>query len=380
MYYKVVGVIYKIHKKGLAWAVSRIKVEFRTPSFRLTRGLINVMKAAEANLKGLIKKPHFPDESSNYLTAIYDLNVHPITYDFAYFLAGAELYANKQGKSKFFVWIVLRDGRLRDVGLYEQIVDQDNLNWRFDNIVVPLIPLCSACIGYAVVKSLPDIEETIKYKPTYPEFYGKRYHPSFDYREFFLMAKQYHFNGLRASMQGIKYIKGWRDENSIYKPIVTITIRNYGYDQGRDSLLSEWITFARLISKNGFSPVFLPDTDEAFTRTQKFEDFLVFREPCWNIGLRIALYEESYLNFFVPSGPGALAQLNKRVSYICMKMHAINSLWASKEMYKDRGIEFGMRKYSFANNNQILSWKEDFFENICEEFYGFVDANPIPLS
>jgi hypothetical protein len=341
---------------------------------------MNAIKAAEAEMKLRIRKHHFPDESCKYLTAIYDLNVHPITYDFSYFLAGAELYANKQGKSKFFVWIVLRDGRARDVGLYERIVDQDNLNWRFDNILLPLIPLCAACIGYAVVTSLPHNEETLKYEPTYPEFYGKRYNPSFDYRDFFLMAKKYHFDGLCASMQGIKYIKNWRDENSIHKPIVTITIRNYGYDQGRDSQVSEWITFARLISENGFAPVFLPDTDESFKHDQKFDDFLVFREPCWNIGLRIALYEKSYLNFFVPSGPGALAQLNKRVSYICMKMNAMNSLWASKEMYKDRGIEFGMRKYSFASNNQVLSWKEDLFENICEEFYDFVAANPIPLT
>ena len=42
------------------------------------------------------------------MTAVYDLNVNPITFDFVYFLVGAELFAKKYGKNSFVVSFVQR--------------------------------------------------------------------------------------------------------------------------------------------------------------------------------------------------------------------------------------------------------------------------------
>ena len=69
--------------------------------------------------------------------------------------------------------------------------------------------------------------------------------------------------------------------------------------------------------EEGFEPVFIPDTDSCFVQEVKLDNFFVFRESSWNLGLRMALYEESYLNF-VSAGPASIAQLNRKVRYISM--------------------------------------------------------------
>ena len=100
---------------------------------------------------------------------------------------------------------------------------------------------------------------------------------------------------------------------------MTITIRNYKFDALRNSNIDEWVKFAEWLIEEGFAPVFIPDTDSCFIREVKLDNFFVFRESSWNLGLRMALYEESYLNF-ASAGPAAIAKLNRKVRYINMNM------------------------------------------------------------
>ena len=46
----------------------------------------------------------------------------------------------------------------------------------------------------------------------------------------------------------------------------------------------------------------------------------VFREASWNVGLRMALYESSYLNLGVNNGPLIFAAMNDRVRLLVFKL------------------------------------------------------------
>lgn len=362
---RIVG---KIFEKGPMWAVRRVKNEIKSPSFRITKQVLTAVKKSKRWLGTLFLKSESHDQ--DYVTAIYDLNSNAITFDFSFFLIGAELFSRRNGKNSFVVWFARRNNDSEKNETYNSIVDESSVKWRFENVVLPLINLCPACIGYSVLPEMADISEAIKGKLVYPDLYDGKYIPGMDYREIFLSARQGKFVGLRASVQGIRYIQSWKEANNLTGQIVTITIRQYGYDVSRNSNIDEWVKFAELIKVKGMTPVFIPDTDGCFERDHRLDGFIVFRDPCWNLGLKMALYEKASLNFFVSNGPASIAILNRTVKYIIMKQIVAESVQAKESILKDCGKRIG-ENYDFAEDYQVTSWNEDSVENILDEFRKF---------
>lgn len=373
-FYELLGRFSKVFKKGPVWVLLRIRYELRSPSFRTTKRVMVAFKTVEKMVCSLFYKDDSFDE--DYVTAVYDLNTQTETFDFSIFLAGAELFAQKNGKESFVVLFVLpnKDHEVIGSKLNNPLFEEGMFRWRFENIVLSLVNLCPACIGYSVLPKNLSLSEEIKGKLVFPEFYDGKYNPTDFSREVFQSENK--FVGLRATVQGIKYIKSWKESNKIMDNIVTITLRNYTYLEVRNSNIPEWVKFAKLVRSEGFTPVFVPDTFTCFEKDNRLDGFIVFRDPCWNLSLRMALYEQSYLNFSVASGPACICHVNKKVNAICMKQLTENSSYNNESFYKDMGIKIGQRKYPFAEEHQILSWEEDNFESISEEFYKFLKNHP----
>jgi len=311
--------------------------------------------------------------NSNELIAVYDLNSSSISFDFAYFLAGADAFSIKHKKESFVVYIIKKDIGSLDSSEYYRFVDRDNLEWRFENILIPLLGLYPKCSGYSVFSDVDSAHRFINNTTTFPNHYSLFYTPYMDYIEVRSLLKKYPFQGFRAPKQGLKHVRSWIENNNIRsEKIVTITIRQYGFDALRNSNIDEWIKFAMWVSSKGYTPVFIPDTDSCFNKDERLSNFLVFREACWNLGLRMAIYEESYLNF-VKDGPALIAQLNKNVRFINMQVAIEGTQQATKKSIKKSGQKIGKRKFDFFNDFQIISWQIDTFENIINEFNMFLD-------
>ena len=363
----------KIIHNGPAWTIARVNQEFKNPSFRITRRVMDSFNAAKKRLR--IGHGDVKQESGEQVIAVYDLNSNPLTFDFAFFLLGAELFARRHGKDTFVVYFVqMKNTEARGDAQYVEIINEDSQKWRFDNLVLPLISLCPACAGYTVLPKGVAVRQFSATDLVYPEYYDGRYTPAMDYREIYRSAANEVFVGLRALPQGLKYLQSWKKANGLVGNIVTITLRQYAYDAGRNSNIDEWVKFAAYIKEDGFTPVFIPDTDACYEYDHRLEAFLIFREPCWNMGLRMAIYEDALLNFFSPNGPAALCQLNKKAKYIHMKTLVPGSLQCTKEILEDKGIKVGQRRFDFAESYQILSWDEDRFEFIRAEFLNFLAA------
>jgi len=305
------------------------------------------------------------------IIAVYDLNNEAITFDFAHFIASAEAYAIKKNKG-FVVWIIERDNSQHETyELYDDVVDDDDKQWRFKNIILPLVGLYPACSGFSVFPNKMAIKGSLKGKWVYPEGYdAKNYLPRMTYDKVMKLLESGAFTGFRADKQGLRYIKLWLKENDCTRKTVTITIRQYGYDESRNSNINEWIKFADWLILAGYSPIFVLDTGISFIKDKRFDGYTVFNEISWNLNLRMALYEEAFVNF-VSAGPGTIAQLNKKVRYINMEMYSEGSLEASLEVFEEYGLELGQRRYPFAGQYQLISWKEGIFENILSEFNEF---------
>ena len=371
---ELISIFIKIYNKGPQWTILRFRKEFRQPSFRPVLDAIVAFKIANRRLKAIFFKEK--KGATDYVTAVYDTSVNPMSYDFAFFLAAVELFALNNKKSTFIVLFVPRIDDCIIDRKSQHVVDGESLNWRFENIILPLMNIYPACIGHSILPKRSDISEAIKGKLLYPELYSESF-PMADYYWDVFTSKN-KFSGFSASVQGKRYIESWKKNNKITGEIVTITLRKYQWDPIRNSKVDEWVKFAQFIKEKGFTPVFIPDTEACFEHDSRLDDFIVFEAPCWNLGIRMALYQDVCLNLFTCSGTSAIAILNRNATSICMNQMAQNSMISTIKVFEKMGVRVGQKTYGFFEDHfQILSWEDDTFENIREEFNRFLAAIPL---
>jgi hypothetical protein len=364
-----VSILKKIIDNGMVWFFERSISEFKTPTFDFTKKLMRSF----FKIKNIITIKNINGQAlSEELVAVYDLRTESVTYDFAFFIASAEAFMIKNFKKTFVIcFIVNKKFNIQDK-CYEKSVNSDSAEWRFNNIILPLVNLYPACDGYSVMTYGSNVFATLKEKLVYPDHYdGEFYKPVMDYTDVFGLLNNYCFTGFKASKQGVYYVELWmKERNYNLNKVVTITLRSYGYDEKRNSNVDAWIDFSKWVEKKGYVPLFIMDTDASFLIDEKFDDRIIFNEISWNMGLRVALYEVSYLNF-VSHGPASVAQLNRKSSCISMKLIVNDSLQANEDIYKGYGMNVGDRGYVFAGRYQLLSWKDDELNNIVDEFNSF---------
>jgi hypothetical protein len=367
----------KIRDKGLLWFFNRLRMEIRNPTKQFSKTLIDLFLGARKKIGKLFKK----EINDELLYFIYDLEICDITYSFAFMLVDAEFEAKKQRKKGFVVVIVPRSTSSRpDLSFveYDSVVDDHSKLWRLQNIIMPLIPLSPFCRGSYVLPRREDVFKFVKNHEVYPYLYDgvNLRAPEDSALRYGKLDRPNLVEGLRALPQGLRYVQDWLLVNRIHTPIVTITIRSSPFDVARNSDIEAWSKFASYLLVSGYHAVIVPDTDNAFFKESAFEGASFFRECCWNMGLRAAIYETAFLNFFVPNGCGALAVFNPSCSYIYMNMLPVGSTVTTEEAYKAVGHKIG-DDYKFATDKQRCCWKPDTFKNIRDEFDRFVIENPV---
>ena len=365
------SIIKKIKNKGLRWLFARIKQEIFTP----TKPIFLNINYFIVEIWVKIKKINHKSADPELLYGIYDFNVNDITYNFAVFLMDLEFESIKRGGDGFVV-VFVPAGNINNMLSYEEYdskIDADSKIWRLNNLLLPIMALSAKCKGFYFLPSRADVKQILLNHNTYPDQYDINITRKADLNKliFRKLSKPGLLDGLRSSIQANKYIENWKFKKNIDNKVVTITIRDSAFDTARNSKINEWIQFAEYLKNRNFYPVFIPDTDNAFIDDGELNNFEIFRECAWNVGLRMALYESSYLNFFSPNGCAVLAMFNKYCSYIAMNMVAEGSTVATREAYKSVGHVIG-ESYKFSTSRQRLCFKSDIYENIKYEFENYL--------
>lgn len=362
----------KIYKKGFKWLYKRVGYELVHPKFVVTKYFVKKLESFRRSIGNNKRKKVLGLTPDDVVIVVYDLNYAPITFDFAHFLAAADSYGRKNGRDKLFVLFIQKkiEPLLVDE-IYTSIVSHDSQKWRLNNIVLQLVQIYPSCIGYSFLPDDVEISNYIDNRFVYPVGYSSSYKPGIDYKEVFRLLNLKLFDGFRASQQGLIYIRAWMKSQNISNPMVVITIREYGYDAARNSNIQEWIKFSHWAKSEGFNIVFVPDTDACWVPNELLNDFIIFNEPCWNLGLRMALNELAFVNLFSYNGPASICTLNKRARTIIFFPVIEESLQANSSVISQFELINGQRRYDFAESYQFLSWRRDDFENIRDEFLEF---------
>src|SRR6266498_2251635 len=143
---------FKLRTEGFAWLKSRLASETAFPSTRIgqtmhlfaRRGLGAVAAIPRALRRSVAADyPH----AHEVLFAFYDLQVAPVTFDFLWFLAAADLERRRLGLKSVHVVIVpgRHDGVRRERDDYELVIDATARQARVQNILIQACRVLPSC-------------------------------------------------------------------------------------------------------------------------------------------------------------------------------------------------------------------------------------------
>jgi hypothetical protein len=371
---------FKIGAGGFAWIKARLAAEVTNPTTQmgqtihaLTRRGLGAVSALPRSVRRSLASGKDP-YSHEILFAFYDLKVAPVTFDFLWFLAAADLERRRRGLISVHVVIVPgpHNGVRREAEDYNAIVDAQTRHARIYNILVQACRVLPSCSGLTLAGSRREAAFLrsvvarhvlpVDYEPMLPGFPGP---------QSCLDAARDGESGiasLRAPADELRAIDAWARAHIGSRRMVAITLRRYGFMPARNSNMPAWIAFARSLAGSRYCPVFIPDTHDTIAGLpSELRDFTVFPEAAWNIALRMALYERAFVNLGINTGPMGLAWLNECVRYATLKIETAEVPQASLGFIQSFGFEVG-KSLPFATPLQEWVWEDDTEEAITKTF------------
>ena len=305
-----------------------------------------------------------------------------MSFDFTVFLTLAELARIRAKANRMRIVIVpgTQEGFRRDDAAYSK----EKKLWRLHNILLPATTLLETDItidSCTERHSAAEIEKSHA-GPIFPEGYSVKSPVS----DFFLSGvvaaatRGEKIPSLRASSQAKEYMSRWLSHHTQGRKPVTITLRESDYNENQNSNTDAWLEFADGLDTEKFIPIFIQDTERIFyADLRDFERFVVCIPAAINLQLRMALYELSWLNMFVPNGPGELCRHNAATRYLYFKVITSDGDTTSKVLIASQGIELG-GQLPYATKYQRLVWAPDEVDVINREFNAMIELmgdNPI---
>lgn len=163
----------------------------------------------------------------------------------------------------------------------------------------------------------------------------------------------------------------------IDEKIVTISLKEAHYNNARNSKINEWLKFASFLEKKKYRVILIPDITSLTKNSlvfKKLKNFEVNELAAYDIRIRLALYENSFLNFSTSSGTNTLL-FNSKANYLIFSVYneKIKYGTGSYDLWlRHTGIKYG-NQFPFATTTQKIIWKKnnENFTTIKTEFLKF---------
>lgn len=357
-------------KRGLSWYKKRIISEYHTPTKKISKYIKKwlIKYNPSNNTTDKLEREY----KENFLFFFYDLDIAPIAYDVAGFLAAADL--ERQKLSLEFIYIIIVPGREKgfrlEVPEYDDVVNIEERHFRLWNLVIPMFSLLPSLNGFKICNDRNEakfIQKKLK-NNFFPRNWKEEI-PSYPLRKDIFKNKIEHnlnLQNLRATNQAIDYVSKYTKSFLNNKKLIVITIRDYEYTPKKNSNKEAWFKFADSLDERIYEVLFIPDTSNALISYKNYFGRKTLEVAAFNIQIRMAIYEAAYLNLAINQGPMELCWYNKKCNYI-MFFKAGNSPITSESQLKSEGIIIN-KTPTFASKFQKWVWSEDNFDTIIKEF------------
>jgi tetratricopeptide (TPR) repeat protein len=307
------------------------------------------------------------------LTAFYDFSICPVTYDFTVFAALAEMTRRRKGcvQTRFVIVPGDKDGFRNDDVTYSN----DNKVWRLRNIVLPSCWLFDRSASVTVCASRDEaaaIESAVT-GPIFPLGYSTH-----------VPVGNYLWSGVSAALacgetlpqarpsgEASAIVSTWLSERANGRRPISITLRESTHAPVRNSNRQAWLDFVQSLNPSKYFAIAVPDTEKAFALSSDTgEGPISWVAPSLNLEIRLALFEQCWLNLMVTNGPGVLCWLSPTPRFLMFKMLAD---WdnASAAYHASVGLDVG-KQLPHATPFQRLVWEPDNLDVIEREFQAMV--------
>jgi tetratricopeptide (TPR) repeat protein len=304
------------------------------------------------------------------LTAFYDFEVSPITFDFAVFAILAEMERRRCGAHTIhFVFVPGANDRYRSDDIE---YDSHNKDWRLRNII---LPICSMMPCRTETTSCLTREHAKKIEAN-PDFapFPQGYRVDAPIGQFgwssltAAVARGESLPTFKGSPQASDYMKRWLAEHTDNRKAVCITLRESTHYAARNSNVEAWLAFARNLDPTVYIPIILRDTERCFeVPGPEFDGLTLCSIAAVNLELRMALYEHSWLTMMVLNGPGELCRLSDSIRYIFFDMLTEEVPSTAKIYATAQGIKIG-GNLPHATPYQWQIWEPDELDILTREF------------
>ena len=107
---------------------------------------------------------------------------------------------------------------------------------------------------------------------------------------------------------------------------VTFVLRTQIWDPARNSDLDEWKQAAIELQSRGACVTIIPDSDHVFTKDLTSVESMVFRDACWDVKLRMAIYERSDIVLGTHGGALSLGSFSQSTRVVAMNRYPEGSI------------------------------------------------------
>lgn len=344
--------------------------EFARPRLALTRAIRGALIAAGDRLRS-------PGRASlawsdDCLQFCYDLAAAPLTFDFATYLAAAEIERRARGFAGINVIFVLGPfhGVRRETPAYEALLDHHARLWRLRHILIPMLAFMPSVRGHALCADRRQATALIAGDP-------KRLYPS-DYRVFLPRQpapadlREHARRGttiwplFRATEHGRRLADEFLAREVGGRRAVVITLRSSDVAPARNSNVASWLAFADGLDRSLYAPIFLYDSDTILRTPTLPPHHLVCEAASWNLELRMGLYERAWLNMALMHGPMELCWYSEGARYLIFMPVGADTV-TSPDALREAGHDIGC-DLEFATPCQHLVWRTDELAAIRSSF------------
>ncbi len=313
-----------------------------------------------------------PPVGGDTMYAMFDLAKNIASYDAVRFTILAEL-ERKRRKKKHLHFIIVpkhwKDGSQKGINSSH---DDDLVFWRMQNIVKPAFELLESTIGVSnpvfreQVSALLEDEADI-FPANYSISYGGEVLTEFHYRPY--IDEGYSLCVLKAPKMAYQLVDQFIEQNCAGKKLVTLTMREYANDMDRNSHLDDWAQFAHSLDKNIYHPVVVRDGFKCGEKLpDAFDGISQMPVAALNLHVRFALYDRAAINMGSNAGPAYLFPFVPKTA--CAAFFEVrNHCSGTSELDLEKlGVTKGEDIYYMFEDNQILFWGEENYENFQTAF------------
>lgn len=293
-------------------------------------------------------------------TAVYDLAVGPVSYDFATWLIAAEMARKREGADHLHIIIRPKpdgvDGWFRDkTALYSA----GEMHWRLWHLVIPLCRLIRATVAILPPDLVPPPSWVLLTKRLGAEAGPLR--PLISHHAGPIIA------AARAGEAVPRFSAGEHAVRSVEALLedpertVTMTLRET-YEPGRNAERAEWLDARDAIKAAGYEVIVVEDTSRALREGTGFYEL--------NVELRMALYDVAALNLHCHNGSQVLSWFSDQ-SWMAFDA-ALPAEWRA-HWEKYLGLKPG-EQLPWAREDQRLVYEHARAEVILREFRRWAGA------